>query len=51
MILLATQILSRFNGFFRDSLGNLAHVLSTNLTVGICPQKCFYGSYRNGYKP
>jgi hypothetical protein len=51
MILLSTQILSRFTGFFRDSIGNLAHVLSTNLTVGICPTKCFYGGYRNGFKP
>ncbi len=51
MVLIATQILNRFNVFFRDSTGNLAHVLSTNLMVGICDQHCFFAGYKNGYKP
>lgn len=49
MVLISSQVIGKFNGFFRNSLGNLAHELSTNLLVGICSQKCFYGNYKNGY--
>lgn len=41
---------AQFTGdFIRDSFGNLAHVLSLNLTVGVCKDQCFYQGYSNGY--
>lgn len=48
---LSTRIVGSFNEFFRDSAGNLAHVLSVNLIVGACPENCFYSGYRNGHSP
>jgi hypothetical protein len=50
MILFSAKVLTRFNDFFRDSIGNLAHVLSQYLIVGVCPTQCFYGSYKNFHK-
>jgi len=50
MVLIAAKIVTRFNDFFRDSVGNLGHVLSRNLTVGICPSECFFSGYKNGYE-
>ncbi|MCE3012526.1 MAG: hypothetical protein LW878_05610 [Proteobacteria bacterium] len=50
MILIASRIAVRFNDFFRDSLGNLGHVLSQNLIVGICETQCFFSSYENFYR-
>jgi hypothetical protein len=47
MVLLASRIASRFNSFFRDSIGNLGHVLSQNLIVGVCDKSCFYNGYGN----
>jgi hypothetical protein len=38
-----------FTNFFRDSMGSVGHVLSTHLTVGICPNDCFFAGYHNGY--
>jgi hypothetical protein len=51
MVILASRIVTRFNTFFRDSTGNLGHVLSRNLTVGVCPEQCFFGNYKNGFSP
>ncbi len=50
MILIASRIALRFNDFFRDSLGNLGHVLSQNLIVGICKDQCFFANYDNFYR-
>lgn len=46
--LLASQIVTNFGNFFGKSLGNFAHVLSGQLTVGICKSNCFYDGYVNG---
>ena len=50
MVLIAAKIVNRFNSFFRDSVGNLGHVLSRNLSVGMCPTECFFNGYKNGFK-
>lgn len=50
MVLISAKIVSRFNSFFRDSIGNLGHVLSRNVTVGVCARQCFFGGYRNGFQ-
>ncbi|MBY0516140.1 MAG: hypothetical protein K2P81_04485 [Bacteriovoracaceae bacterium] len=49
MVLIASKISARFNTFFRDSIGNLGHVLSQNLSVGVCKSNCFFAGYGNGY--
>jgi hypothetical protein len=46
---LSVAMTGRLTNFFRDSTGNLAHVLSGNLMVGICKSECFFGGYKNGY--
>jgi hypothetical protein len=40
----------QFSNFFRDQMGQVGHVLSTHLMVGICPSNCFYDGYKNGYR-
>ncbi len=50
MILLASRIVARFNSFFRDSIGNLGHVLSQHVIVGICKDTCYFDGYGNGYR-
>ena len=50
-IILTIKIVNTFSGFFRDSLGNLGHVLTINLTVGACERDCFFGGFKNGQKP
>lgn len=49
-IMLGIKTIGLFSDFFRDSLGNLSHVLTLNLTIGICEQDCFYSGYKNGPK-
>lgn len=39
-----------FTSFMRDSMGNLGHVLTTNLMTGTCANDCFFAGYRNGYR-
>ncbi len=51
MLYLSTKIVNRFGVFFRDSVGNLSHVLSTHLTVGVCPRHCFFAAYKNRHQP
>jgi hypothetical protein len=50
LIILSSKLVTGFTDFMRESVGNLGHVLSVNLTVGVCPRDCFFGGYRNGYK-
>lgn len=50
MVLLSARIVTRFGNFFRDSVGNLGHVLSQNVIVGVCPRTCFFEGYGNGYR-
>jgi len=46
---LGFKITNIFTGFFRDSMGSVGHVLSQNLTVGVCPNNCFFNGYVNGH--
>lgn len=48
-IFLGRQVTSQFTGFFEDTMGSVAHVLSTNLIVGVCPRDCFFAGYANGF--
>jgi hypothetical protein len=40
-----------FRDFFSRSMGSVGHALSSNLIVGVCPTKCFFDVYKNGYSP
>ncbi len=46
---LGFKVTNQFTNFFRDSMGNVGHVLSSHLTVGICPSRCFFTNYVNSY--
>lgn len=46
---ISVLFIGKFRDFLKDSLGNVGHVLSMNLTVGVCPEKCFFKGYANGY--
>ncbi len=48
MVLLGVRLISGFTDFMRTSVGNLGHVMSINLSVGVCPRTCFFESYSNG---
>jgi hypothetical protein len=48
-VLIMVKIVNLFGDFFSDSLGNLGHVLSINLKVGVCKDRCFHSGYKNGY--
>ena len=48
--LILFNVVRSFSDLASSSYGNLAHVLSRNLVVGVCPSECFFGGYRNGYK-
>jgi len=47
--ILGFKFINKFTDFFSTSMGGVAHVLSTHLTVGICAQECFFNGYSNGY--
>lgn len=47
---LASKMIGGFTSFMTNSVGNLGHVLSYNLSVGVCPSQCFYSGYLNGYR-
>lgn len=50
VLILGFKISKLFTNFFRDSMGNVGHVLSQNVTVGVCPGECFFAGYVNGYE-
>lgn len=50
IVFLAFKLVATFTTFFRDSVGNVGHVLSTHLNVGVCARGCFFGGYKNGYQ-
>jgi len=50
-LILGLKISNIFTDFFRKSMGNIGHVLSTNVTVGVCPQECYFAGYVNGHGP
>lgn len=47
---ISVKLVGSFTDFFRDSMGNLGHVLTLNLMVGVCADDCFFSNYKNGYK-
>ena len=50
VLILGFKITNLFASFFRDSMGGVGHVLSTNVTVGVCPKDCFFEGYVNGFQ-
>lgn len=42
------KITNVFTDFFRSSMGNVGHVLSLNVTSGVCAKNCFFNGYVNG---
>lgn len=51
VIVIGSRLIGNFTDFMRDSVGNLGHVLSQNLTVGVCEDRCFFGGYKNRFSP
>lgn len=51
LVVISSKLVGSFSGFMRDSFGNLAHVMTVNLMTGTCERDCFFGGYRNGYRP
>mgnify|MGYP001284506747 CR=1 FL=1 len=51
IVSISIKMVGAFSDFMRDSVGNLGHVLSQNLTVGVCEKQCFFGGFKNGYEP
>jgi hypothetical protein len=49
-VFLGFKVTNVFTNFLRDSMGNVGHVLSTHLTIGVCPSDCFYAGFENGYE-
>ena len=49
-VLISVALVGNFQGFLVGTFGNLGHVLSLNLTVGVCPSECFFENYINGYR-
>lgn len=47
--ILLFNIVRSFTDLTRDSYGNLAHILSQNLIVGVCPEECFFSGYINNF--
>lgn len=50
ILIISLQLVKSFTGFMVDNIGNLGHVLSYNLSVGVCESECFYDGYKNGFK-
>ena len=48
-VIIGVKVSSLFGGFFRNSMGGVGQVLSTNVPVGVCPGECFFAGYVNGY--
>lgn len=50
LMTISLTLVNSFTGFMTSNIGNLSHVLSYNLSVGVCREECFFSSYRNGYR-
>lgn len=48
-VMLGFAITERFSSFFQNQMGKIGHVLSSHLVIGVCPQRCWYPGYYNGY--
>jgi hypothetical protein len=49
-IIFGFNVISKYTDFFSDSMGSISHVLSTHVTIGVCPQNCWFDGYDNSYK-
>lgn len=49
-VVVLVKIVNTLGTFFTDSVGNLGHVLSVNLKVGVCKNYCYFSGYKNGYR-
>lgn len=49
-VLVLVKIVNVVGTFMTDSVGNLGHVLSVNLKVGVCRNYCFFSGYKNGFR-
>ena len=54
---LGTQFSKKIGTNMSEQMGKLAHILSANLSVGVCgkegasfAQYCYFGGYKNGYR-
>ncbi len=50
LIMITSRLVGGFTDFMSDSFGNLGHVMSINLTVGVCEEDCFFKGYKNGFR-
>ena len=48
-LFLGTNFVLKFTNFFGDSMGSVAHVLSSHLVIGACPRECWFSGYENSY--
>lgn len=48
-IIFGFNIVNQFTNFFKDSMGSVSHVLSTHLTIGVCPKECWFDGYNNSF--
>lgn len=46
-VLVLTKVINSLADFMADSVGNLGHVVTVNLQVGVCPERCFFSGYKN----
>ncbi|MFP5386468.1 MAG: hypothetical protein ACLGHN_10340 [Bacteriovoracia bacterium] len=49
-VILGFNIINKYTTFFSESMGGVSHVLSTHLTIGVCPVECWFDGYHNSYK-
>lgn len=45
---ISTNVVKKLGNFLATSSGNMAYVLSLHLSVGVCPQNCFFSGFANG---
>ena len=50
ILIISLKLVDSFTEFMVDNIGSLGHVMSYNLSVGVCNEECFYDGYKNGFK-
>lgn len=50
LLILASKMIGGFTDYMSGTVGNLGHVLTYNLSVGICKKDCYYPGFFNGKK-
>jgi len=49
LVTLSINVVGGFTDFMSGTIGGLGHVLSGNLSVGVCREECFFSGYKNGF--